>query len=717
MVRFYSFAMAMLANLATSVAGPIDTEAYRELTNGFGQTGACRGNGGGDDRVDSRYTIMSSQAECERVCDSDIGCVAYSYNDATSDCVIYGPGQDGSCSLAIDTGASDTRYHNFNSCGVCTQNEVGVEGVFVEALCGICSKQIPDSLPNSEGICSTFQGLWNPATWTSGTWENPESPWTGQSYTHSTLLGSTNVHTVSVASGFHCYDKVHNDGQPTCNGSIDGNSCQISFEDLRTSKDCVEGCTFYPRNGSHSPHCDGISADGETSCIKAFEEAASFGEASCVSIGTDCAYVPAPVFIPAPAALHAPPVDLGPGWQPEVMKATAASGDCKGSSLAQCEGKDDVAGFEYGVCRIDNEKPNGENANQKYCANCVNTNDDQVNLSEQACAQACLDEPSGGCVAFSHKDGANCLIYGIGVDQHVRNPGDVDHEWGGWTYHFEACIAPKFPIACRSIDTIKPNGGFICRHLNTDNSRWLAWGEAAGSETIAVELTVIPILSDPVGVEDFTQEMKDNLRTKMATIAFVDADKDVDVQISEGDQDGHVKVSFAIQAPSTAVIPMTGMLETVLVSKSRDGMHYFHSILTSSNGNKNSGTMIPRVGHIAGILVSGMRHNLVDKSKEPFTSSWSELSQVVCDHASPTASPAVIVTAPEPALPPPTASPAVIVTAPEPSLPPQKVDESDIGSDETIVPGTGDDASSGELHSAPVRGITLAVLMYSYIQM
>ena len=112
-----------------------------------------------------------------------------------------------------------------------------------------------------------------------------------------------------------------------------------------------------------------------------------------------------------------------------------------------------------------------------------------------------------------------------------------------------------------------------------------------------------------------------------------------------------------------------------------------------------------------------MRHNLVDKSKEPFTSSWSELSQVVCDHASPTASPAVIVTAPEPALPPPTASPAVIVTAPEPSLPPQKVDESDIGSDETIVPGTGDDASSGELHSAPVRGITLAVLMYSYIQM
>ena len=41
MVRLSFFAMAMFANLAMSVASPINTETYRELTNGFGESGAC----------------------------------------------------------------------------------------------------------------------------------------------------------------------------------------------------------------------------------------------------------------------------------------------------------------------------------------------------------------------------------------------------------------------------------------------------------------------------------------------------------------------------------------------------------------------------------------------------------------------------------------------------------------------------------------------------
>merc|ERR1712238_603692 len=254
------------------------------------------------------------------------------------------------------------------------------------------------------------------------------------------------------------------------------------------------------------------------------------------------------------------------------------TGDCTGrDSLPQCKGKDNLAGFEYGVCRLDTAGAlNGENVNQKYCKNCVNTNGDQVNLDEKACAQACLDDPSGSCIGFSHADNANCIVYGVNGEHYLRHPGDLDNQWLGYTLHDEPCIADKIPIGCTpKFNTIKMNTKFVCRHLNRDNTRWLAWGEATGSEEITVELTVTPSLSDPVGVEDFTQEMMDELRIKMASVALVDADKDVSLVIGEGD-------------------------------------------------------LIPKAGHIAGILVKGMRHNLVDKSKELHTTSWSELSPSAC---------------------------------------------------------------------------------------
>jgi len=46
-------ASTSIFSLASTI-GPIDYEAYRELTNGEGFTGSCRGPGGGDDRVDAK---------------------------------------------------------------------------------------------------------------------------------------------------------------------------------------------------------------------------------------------------------------------------------------------------------------------------------------------------------------------------------------------------------------------------------------------------------------------------------------------------------------------------------------------------------------------------------------------------------------------------------------------------------------------------------------
>jgi len=508
-----------------------------------------------------------------------------------------------------------------------------VEDALTKSLCGICSKETPAALVASLGVCSTVGGLWTEATWTAGIWGEPPAGWAGDSYTHSTQYASTNVHTITIADGYGCYDKVHEDGQPTCNGSTAGNSsCQTAFEDRRTSTQCPAGCTFYPRNGSHGPYCDGLALDGETSCIEGFETTDVFSEESCLAIDSQCVYVPAIQWTRPPADIHAPPADLGPGWQ-EVIKADETTGDCTGrSNLPQCEGKDNIAGFQYGVCRLATAGAlNGENVNQKYCKTCINTNGDQVNLNEKACAQACLDDPSGSCMGFSHADNANCILYGVNGEQYLRHPGDLETEWLGYALHDEPCLADKIPIGCTpGFNTIKMNTKFVCRHLTQDNTRWLAWGEATGSEEITVELTIIPSLSDPVGVEDFTQEMIDELRIKMASVALVDADKDVSLEIGEGDQDGHVKVTFTIQVPSNVIIPMTGMLSTILVSKSRDGTLYFHSKVTTDNSLKNEGTLIPKAGHIAGILVKGMRHNLIDKSKELSITSWSELSSSAC---------------------------------------------------------------------------------------
>jgi len=271
-------------------------------------------------------------------------------------------------------------------------------------------------------------------------------------------------------------------------------------------------------------------------------------------------------------------------------------------------------------------------------------------------------------------DGGNCIIYGIDVDQYLFNPGDVENQWGGWTYKHEPCIGEKFPIGCEPINTIKPNVKFICRHLVMDNTRWLAWGDTSGSETITVELVVNAVHSGSVGADDFTDDMKTMLKEKMAKVAFVDATKDVTVEVTDGDLVGTTKVLFSIKSPSAAVIPMTGLLDTVLISKTRDGSFYFYNEVTGGSSNKNTGVMLPKQAKISGIIVTGMRHNLVDKSKESHTRGWSDAHDFkACKVASSTKLPDPL---PSPQTPnPPTPSPPTPVTPSDTS----KDDESKSG--------------------------------------
>ena len=90
-------ASTSIFSLAT-IIGPIDNEAYRELTNGEGFTGSCRGPGGGDDRVDSKNKSVNNQEECEDACDAEGNeCVAYAYQAASKECTLFGETMDGRC--------------------------------------------------------------------------------------------------------------------------------------------------------------------------------------------------------------------------------------------------------------------------------------------------------------------------------------------------------------------------------------------------------------------------------------------------------------------------------------------------------------------------------------------------------------------------------------------------------------------------------------------
>merc|ERR1719162_763958 len=143
---------------------------------------------------------------------------------------------------------------------------------------------------------------------------------------------------------------------------------------------------------------------------------------------------------------------------------------------------------------------------------------------------------------------------------------------------------------------------------------------------------------------------------------------------------------------------MTGMLNTILVSKSRDGALYFHSIITTDNALKIDGSLIPTAGHIAGILVKGMRHNLVDKSKELHTTSWSELSPSACS-----------VDPVDPVDPPPSSSESEV------PCPDVICEECNVASSGKSSEGS--TASSSALSNVPAHGIAIAALLYNYLHL
>ena len=269
--------------------------------------------------------------------------------------------------------------------------------------------------------------------------------------------------------------------------------------------------------------------------------------------------------------------------------------------------------------------PNGEVHNYKWCADCLNSNGDNVNKDEAACAQACLDDPSGACVAMSHALGKNCLLYGANTDNYLKGVGrDSLNYWGTNNHKTQPCVGPNVPFMCEDINTIKPNERFVCRHMNTNSTRWEAWGEAKGVAVIHVNMMLQQIENSEdkkISSSSITGEMKSNLTSRIAELVFHDPSV-VSVKTNKKIHRGRL-LEFTITTSETIVAPVTGLLKTLLVASTGDVYHYLNSATKIGEGNgKNFGTLIPKGTKVYGVEVVGMKRNLKTWKKERAVYSW-----------------------------------------------------------------------------------------------
>jgi len=516
-------------------ASPIDSTIYHEVFNAEGQSGSCRGNGGSSDKVDSKSKGETDQAACEAECTALSNCVGYSHNDDTNNgiCIVYGPGMDGICSVAD----KETELE----CGTCS---ISGTATTMERTCGSCTKEPFPGYANTESMCLNSGGTWTAGIWTPGIWSGPTNGWEGSSH------HTTHVHSTDGSANHHCYDSDLYDHIATCVGN---ETCQTDFENERNSTDCPTGCTFTNRSGLTPPLCDGTATDAEwiPDCKAAFES--TFSQSQC---GSGCTFISAPEVNPSLKTSNMPPTNYD-GWSSELKSwgDWDNADDCSGDQTATCWERDS------GVCRASNTSR--ANTNYKYSKTSVASNGLTVG-SQEGCKQACLDSPTGTCVAYSYSEGSWCLVYGphehmeYALNYTVKNSTHswTDDAWGPVSNPQIPCVLENVPEGCKSLDTAKPNPSYTCIPLVRTIDRWKAFGL---SEIIAyIEVRVITSSNDS---SLFTSTVLTLLKRRMAEISFVIED---DVTLTLEISDDKVVLLFLVKTTATTEAPMVKLLQWLM---------------------------------------------------------------------------------------------------------------------------------------------------------
>jgi len=474
--------------------GTIDQ--YYLLKDKSGVSGNCRGNGGTSDKVNARSKRgFADSLACSLECDKLSECVGFAFNTAVSECVLYGPGMSGTCSLGPG--------YTEQTCGSCTGAGAPL-GYVAEFTCGSCSVQTPSNYEASENVCIAAGGTWTANTWTSATWELPGDGWTGDSH------ASVNIHSLyQGVIDWYCYDKNRYDAQAHCNGTattpVNGNAdCGQLWSQNKT---CAPGCTFTAFNSSVAgdlPWCDGTATDVTVDCRVSYETSGS--EDACTAI-PGCTYIPATVNKPLKIG-HTPPIEK-PGWSLQT-----AFGDLvtPGSNTNN----------SIGACRVEGTqvaKPNAKNCKNE---NCYATNETQVGL-QLGCAQACLDSPTV-CTAYAQADNSWCVLYGPKTQATVqvgRPPNGTlqNYTWGDDPWPLLPCVSEGVPEGCMFINSAKPNPGYVCFALNTDLTRWDAVNSLYEDNPVE-EKVVVTFSTTGAPASGYTSTFQTSSRQRIANLAF-----------------------------------------------------------------------------------------------------------------------------------------------------------------------------------------------------
>jgi len=487
LIFLYFALMTSMTKAEDVLRPPINSEVYHHVLNEDGASGPCRGSTASD-KVDNRSKGGLTQAMCEAECDGDANCVGYSYAAGSEGgfCLLYGPGQDGNC--------ADFAADILDHCGSCS-----VDGKIDKNTCGSCS--IPDGTPvfagassyaDNEGLCKLQQGQWTKGTWTEGTWNEPANGWVGGSHL------TTHVHFVTAVDGYDCYDKDRSDHMPMCEGTTDANSsCQTRFAqeiDGKELKDLTEG--------------------------------------DCTAGGSGCTFIPAPV-PPASIFFVHSPIKTTPGWN----EWNVPIGDSLNPAVP----------IALGACR--SEGTMIAPPTQKDCKNeeCRGSNGEFVGTQE-GCKQACLDDPSGTCVSYSHADGQWCVLHGPHAHVFGTHTNTFDGEvwqdtWNLRDRALKFCLnnVENNPPGCEQCDSAKPNPKYMCQTLKTDFTRWQAFGPSQGSPT---QLSFVVSITG--GTEGLDMEL---LRRRVADLAFWK--ESMTSVTTSSDEDG-TKLNFMLEGLDTS---------------------------------------------------------------------------------------------------------------------------------------------------------------------
>ena len=399
---------------------PINTEKYIISPS---SVGACRGNGGSSNKVNNKYKLGLTQAECETECDDITTCLGYAYQTGAGDaaekyCLVYGPGVAGSCSNAFQ----DTQ-EKCEALGSCSDTSVDP--------CGESS-----SCLFIKEACENTGGIW---TSTPGVWTEPGGGWTGMSH------ATTHIATGNGNPEYTCYDIDPDDHDATCtNGedhagyTVHGKYLECAAKWTDASKPgCVdiEGCPATPCNSDDSEAwcCETADCSGAwhyCGCERDFE--ANGKEDWACDRTAGCVYTGAPL--------------VETVIRPHPGDALGCDNVYNNGMLGACRGTDQTTGGQVGVsskwsrnCNIDGK--------QKDCGA---TGEPPCEMTQAECEAGCAAENAiapGRCQAYHHMPGQQtptgwvtggwCSVFGPGVATGIgwdeaAGAAEPDSCWGYW---------------------------------------------------------------------------------------------------------------------------------------------------------------------------------------------------------------------------------------------------------------------------------------------